>query len=250
MSKLDRTGERGRFLRARKAEANYNGKLRGVARQVDKIVKALAPGGYLRDPDLLDLALGRYSELLQPWARSVAGLMLADVSRRDEKAWIEHSKTMSRGLRAEILNAPTGAIMGDLMSSQVELITSLPLQAAERVHDLVTTATYSGRRAEQIAQEILRTGAVTESRARLIARTEVSRAQSNLTEARARYVGSDGYIWRTSKDGGVRDSHKEMEGKYVRWGSPPTLDGLVGHAGCLPNCRCWAEPVIPDFADI
>ena len=157
---------------------------------------------------------------------------------------------MSRGLRAEILNAPTGAILGDLMSSQVELITSLPLQAAERVHDLVTTATYSGRRAEQIAQEILRTGAVTESRARLIARTEVSRAQSNLTEARARYVGSDGYIWRTSKDGGVRDSHKEMEGKYVRWGSPPTLDGLVGHAGCLPNCRCWAEPVIPDFADI
>ncbi|MDT1883860.1 phage head morphogenesis protein, partial [Acinetobacter baumannii] len=22
---------------------------------------------------------------------------------------------------------------------------------------------------------------------------------------------------------------------------------LKGHAGCLPNCRCYTEPVIPNF---
>jgi hypothetical protein len=31
------------------------------------------------------------------------------------------------------------------------------------------------------------------------------------------------------------------------WDSPPTLDNLVvGHAGALPNGRCWPEPVIPE----
>jgi uncharacterized protein with gpF-like domain len=37
-----------------------------------------------------------------------------------------------------------------------------------------------------------------------------------------------------------------MEGKFVRWDEPPTLDNLTGHAGALPNCRCRPEPVIPD----
>ena len=36
-----------------------------------------------------------------------------------------------------------------------------------------------------------------------------------------------------------------MEGKFVRWDSPPTLDGMTGHAGEFPNDRCYPEPVIP-----
>ncbi|MDR0067994.1 phage head morphogenesis protein, partial [Acinetobacter sp. 11520] len=31
------------------------------------------------------------------------------------------------------------------------------------------------------------------------------------------------------------------------WDNPPTLDNLKGHAGCLPNCRCYPEPSIPDI---
>ncbi|EFO4716945.1 phage head morphogenesis protein, partial [Escherichia coli] len=43
----------------------------------------------------------------------------------------------------------------------------------------------------------------------------------------------------------VRHSHREMEGKFVEWGKPPTLDGMTGHAGELPNCRCYKEIVFP-----
>jgi hypothetical protein len=32
-----------------------------------------------------------------------------------------------------------------------------------------------------------------------------------------------------------------MKDKFVRWDNPPTLDGMTGHAGCLPNCECWSE---------
>ncbi|HBB8701832.1 TPA: phage head morphogenesis protein, partial [Escherichia coli] len=27
---------------------------------------------------------------------------------------------------------------------------------------------------------------------------------------------------------------------------PPTLDGMTGHAGELPNCRCYKEIVFPN----
>ena len=82
-------------------------------------------------------------------------------------------------------------------------------------------------------------------RANTIARTEISRAASVFVQSRAENLGSEGYTWRTSGDIDVRPSHKEMNGKFVYWNKPPTLDRMTGHAGCLPNCRCYPDPVIP-----
>ena len=96
-----------------------------------------------------------------------------------------------------------------------------------------------------MAAEIARSGEVTESRAMLIARTEVARANSMITEARAASVGSTHYIWRTAEDERVRESHAEMEGQVVAWDTPPTLsDGTTTHAGQIYQCRCYAEPII------
>ena len=58
-------------------------------------------------------------------------------------------------------------------------------------------------------------------------------------------MGSLGYIWRTARDGDTRPSHRAMEGKFVKWDEPQLLDGMTGHAGEFPNCRCYPEPVIP-----
>ena len=93
---------------------------------------------------------------------------------------------------------------------------------------------------------IVALGSKTRSRAMLIARTEVGRVSGEMTKARAMTAGSDGYIWRSAEDRDVRPSHKKMNGRFVKWNEPPTLDNLTGHAGCLPNCRCYMEPVIAD----
>lgn len=219
---------------------------------IDVIIK-----GYVTAQDIINAvdviklraSLDRYADLIAPWARSVAGYMLADVARRNEKQWFENSKEMGRNLRAEIQQAPTGMLLHALQDQQIELITSLPKVASQRVHALTEQALIDSRRASDIAKDILQTGEVTKARATLIARTEVSRAQSNLTQARAMYAGSPGYIWRTSKDLDVRDTHQKMEGVYVPWDKPPKTDKNLDpyHAGCGPNCRCWAEPVLPDL---
>jgi hypothetical protein len=36
-----------------------------------------------------------------------------------------------------------------------------------------------------------------------------------------------------------------MEGQFVKWDDPQKLDGMTGHAGEFPNCRCYPEPVVP-----
>lgn len=210
------------------------------------IVQGMAPDGSLKNVQALVDTLTKYAEVIGPWADAAAAFMLADVDRRDRAMWRRNSGEIGRSIRYEIEHAPTGHAMQQLQAQQVELIKSLPLEAASRVHELATEAIPTGGRAASIAREILATGHVTEGRARLIARTETSRASSNLMQARAQHAGSDGYVWRTSGDLDVRPSHAAMEGRYVRWGQPPTLDGLTGHAGCLPNCRCFSEPIFPD----
>jgi SPP1 gp7 family putative phage head morphogenesis protein len=191
--------------------------------------------------------LRRYAEALTPWAEATAARMLSDVNRSDQQAWMVQARDLSRGLKAEILTAPTGEIMQALLAEQVTLIKSLPLDAAQRVHDLTIAGLENSTRAKEIEKEIARSGQVSANRAKLIARTEVARTASVLTQARAEHIGSEGYIWRTSNDSDVRHSHKEMNGKYVRWDTPPKLsDGTTTHAGQIYNCRCYPEPVIPD----
>lgn len=157
-----------------------------------------------------------------------------------------YAQDLSRGMRDQIRNTDTGAVYQELLNKQVYLIKSLPLEAAQRVQDLSTRALIEGGRAGDIAGLIMASGHVAKSRADTIARTEVSRASSVFTQARAENLGSDGYIWRDSRRIDVRPSHREMNGKFVLWAEPPTLDKLTGHAGCLPNCYCYPEPVIPE----
>jgi len=217
-----------------------------VARTISSIIRGIAPNGELTEAGKLVQALTDYAKLIEPWARSVAAVMVADVARRDKAMWAQNSKEMSTELRREIEATPTGSILRRLQDEQVSLITSIPLQAAERVHEIAEESILTSARHTELVKHLLATSDVTTARARLIARTETTRATSNLMQARAVQAGSDGYIWRTSGDADVRDSHAEMEGKYVRWAQPPVLDGLKGHAGTLPNCRCFSEPVFPD----
>ncbi len=209
----------------------------------------MSPKGVVRNDPLLIKMLGDYAVLIEPWARSVARYMIADVNRRNERQWKRAADEMGRALRVEITYAPTGQAMHELLQENVALITSLPTKAAQRVHALTTEALVTSQRAADISKEIMRSGHVTKSRADLIARTEVARTASILTQSRAQHVGSEGYIWRTSLDGDVRETHKEQEGKYIRWDSPPKTDKNLApyHAGQGPNCRCYPEPVLPTF---
>jgi SPP1 gp7 family putative phage head morphogenesis protein len=238
------TETRNKFARVKRAEASYARALRRIARHVGELVRGLAPS---EGAATAEEALRQYADMLGPWARAAAARMLADVARRDELAWAGMAQGMARALRNELRQAPTGHLLQALMAEQVTLITSIPREAADRVHELALEGLTTSARASEVAKEIMRSGDVARSRANLIARTETSRAASTLVQARAEHVGSVGYIWRTARDSDVRPSHRKMEGRFVDWNNPPMLDNLRGHAGALPNCRCYSDPQIPEF---
>ena len=212
------------------------------------IVNGFNPGDPSQLPSMTDM-LRRYADVLTPWAMETAARMLNEVNQKDIAGWKAMAGEISEGVRREILSAPTGQLFKTLQAEQVDLIKSIPLDAAKRVHELTIAGLEDGTRAKEIAAEIFRSGEVSKSKALLIARTEVARAASNFTQARAEHIGSTHYIWRTSHDGAVRTDHKALDGKAFAWDDPPIADkrsGARAHPGCIYNCRCYAEPILKD----
>lgn len=250
------------FAKARNAERSYGAQLRSVARHVARIIEAHAPEA--KDEPIppaslarIRVALSAYSKAITPWARATAGRMIAEVHRRDRTAWEKYTRGMSRALRIELNETPIGETMAALLAEQVELITSLPIEAAQRVQEkseqaLFTAARYPERIAEIEAALAEAHPAATEAwlrnRATTIARTETARTASVLMQSRAEHVGADSYIWKTAGDWKVRPSHRKLEGSVQRWDAPPLSDppDYHSHPGQIFNCRCVALPILSE----
>ena len=223
-------------------ELKYSRALLLVADQVE----ALLAGYDGRNIDRIGQRLDSYADILDDWAAHVARGMFADVDTKNRRFWRSMSQEIGVQLSRQLAETDIGVTVTQSLDAQVQLIKSLPRHAAEQAHEYVREAALKGQRASDIADRIMSLGGITRRRAVLIARTEVGRVSGEMTKARAMTAGSDGYIWRSAEDRDVRPSHKKMNGRFVKWNEPPTLDNLTGHAGCLPNCRCYIEPVIPD----
>lgn len=241
------------FKPAVNAETQFARSLRKVARHSSHIVEMHRDGDKIREADM-DEQLIQYSKLIEPWARRQAAKMLEKVARKNKTAWNKNSKEIGKLIKEQVAEAHLGRVAASLMDEQVDLIMSLPLRAGLRVQQLAREAAYSGTRASRLSEIILemdKTGEVSESDADRIARTEVARANSVITQTRAEAAGSTQYLWRNSGDSAVRPAHEtlhghKLDGMVFDWKSPPTLDdGTTGHPGTFPNCRCYPEPFFP-----
>ena len=201
---------------------------------------------------LIQERLFSYSDTIDAWANAVAETMIKRAAQADYDVWKKVGQDLSADMKRKLREEGAGTIFKKLQADQVDLIKSIPRTAAERVHDWATKAMTEGQRPDTIAKRIRdEIGGVTESHALLIARTETARARSNFTEARAKAVGSTGYIWHCVHDSGTRPRHRALDGSVQKWDSPPVTDYGKGgapirsHPGAIFNCRCWAEPIFP-----
>lgn len=149
-------------------------------------------------------------------------------------------------------DAPLETLMGLATANNVNLVQTLISEAQGKVENIVYEGFRSGLRHEEIAKQIK--GFIDPKnenvkgniayRAKFIARDQVTKLNSEISKSRQTGLGIKRYIWRTSRDERVRDSHRSKEGKTFSWDDPPSD---TGHPGEDFNCRCTAEPVIEDL---
>ena len=206
----------------------------------------------------------RFSE----YCNAVSYKMVTMLEHQNLKTWRKAASKGSRG--HDIYNAikkelsPNNAsgiysAIAEQAMNNASLIKSVPYDMAADFVGYIQNETLKGLRSLDIAHDLHgRFKEYSKSRINLIARTETSKTQSVLTQARAEKLGLNWYIWRTSKDSRVRKSHDVMDGVLVKWSDPPNPEKLAGaasksgnyHAGMIYNCRCYSEPVIDiDFVN-
>lgn len=184
--------------------------------------------------------------------------MVTPLSNVSSSTWRKAAKKatknpfMYRALMSEI-NSGLSSDIENQINQNALLISTLPNDVANKVVENIYKEGLQGLRSSEIAKHIRQyTDQHSRASAKLIARTEVSKTMSALTQARAQNLGLNWYVWRTELDGDrVRPSHRNMEDVLVNWNNPPSPESLVGeksvgnyHAGNIWNCRCYSEPLI------
>jgi SPP1 gp7 family putative phage head morphogenesis protein len=148
----------------------------------------------------------------------------------------------SLGVRS-ITSLGIGEEVAKRRQENVDLVVQAHRAYADSVQDIFTDPESFGLRVEVLQARLLERGDVSESRAELIARDQTLKLNGQITQLRQTGAGVSEYIWSTSRDERVRDSHRVLEGQRFSWSSPPE----VGHPGEDYQCRCVALPVIEDL---
>ncbi len=214
----------------------------------DLLVDELVPRDLRRDA--LDDVRVKVVEKVERSAPSLIG----DIGRRVLK---QNQKEQSRLIGIDPRIDPgTGPVIDGFRRANIDLITNLTDAMRERVEEIISerlgqvAASRSnfepGVDTPKNLSEALQEGLeFSKARANLIARDQTLKLNGELTRVRQQNAGIEEYIWTTSHDERVRDTHAELDGQRFRWDNPPE----PGHPGEDYQCRCTAFPVIPGLTD-
>jgi SPP1 gp7 family putative phage head morphogenesis protein len=129
------------------------------------------------------------------------------------------------------------------IGTNADLIRNVEDKALHDIKYQVQSGFTQGLRHEEISANIQERLDVTDSRADLIARDQISKLNGQLNELRQTDLGITQYIWSTAHDERVRESHAEKDGETFDWDDPPEDTGNPGED---INCRCVALPVFDE----
>ena len=132
------------------------------------------------------------------------------------------------------------------VDDNVNLIVTIPRDTLGRMEEIVYNGWTNGVTTKAITEQIQHAYGISKSHARLIARDQTAKLNGQIAQKQQTDAGIEEYIWSTSKDQRVRDSHRKLEGKRFKWSDPPIVDERTGrrcHPGEDYQCRCCALPV-------
>lgn len=146
------------------------------------------------------------------------------------KTGIDFSGLMSDSVLKEAVD--------EAVAANIALINSIPQQYLDRVEQAVMASLQAGTLNDTLADDLLKIEGVTKNRAKLIARDQLGKINSRLSQIRQQSLGITHYYWSTSHDERVRDRHRRWDGDLIAWDKPP----IDGHPGQAIQCRCTAIP--------
>lgn len=133
------------------------------------------------------------------------------------------------------------------IAENISLIKSIPAEYMQRVNGQVMRAITAGGDLSRLVPELMKSGAITERRARFIAEDQTRKAYNTVNAQRMTHLGIEAFIWLHSGGGQTqRPDHVAMNGIVFRFNDLPRSEktGERIIPGQEPGCRCTMEPVL------
>lgn len=175
----------------------------------------------------------------------------------------EFQRIIEKGIH---VNLPVSAPWWDDMKKSwaednYALITSNAKNYVSKINTLTEQAIVNGLSPMKLKEEIKKViESLSDKHCKLLARDQMGKLNGQITEAQMTEVGLDMYVWSTSYDDRVRDSHAVMEGLLCRWDDASVCSydngktwvsrpsGAIDlHPGQDIQCRCVALAFYPEL---
>lgn len=170
---------------------------------------------------ILGLEAKRHTETFMRQAKSALGIDLTAVVRQEDlEDYLATAATRNAGL-----------------------IRGLTEATIQRVQTTVTNAVLNGQTAAELRKQLTADFQFLDKRAKVIARDQIAKTNSDLNRIRHTQAGILEYFWRTSHDERVRPLHQHLDGNRYKYsertgaeeGRPPGQPIL---------CRCIAQAIV------
>jgi len=138
------------------------------------------------------------------------------------------------------------------IEQNTRLIKSIPANVLVKIQNAVYDAVTHGESMPSLAKQITQIFTITDKRATIIARDQMSKLKSNLNKHNDLAHGLTMYEWSSCQDGAVRKSHEVLHGKICSWNDPSiyknklsdkwkkraSINAIQKHVGEDILCRC------------
>lgn len=136
------------------------------------------------------------------------------------------------------LGVHSASLLDAFIDEHLKLIKSVQREQLDKIGFMIKRGIRDGRLAKNITKDIRQTTALGKRRAQLIARNAPLQYSGALTKLNQMSAGIKSYVWQSSRDERVRDSHRKFDGEIFDWSSSGP------HPRSEVNCRCDAVPFI------
>lgn len=175
----------------------------------------------------------------------------------------EFEKMLEKGIH---INVPITAEWWDKMKTSwmeynYELIVSNAKNYVSKINIIVEQGVVNGQSVQKVKEEIFKaTQSLSNKHCKLLARDQIGKLTGQVEQAQMQEIGLELYVWDTSMDDRVRESHALMQGLLCRWDDasvcsydggktwePRPAGAIDLHPGQDIQCRCSALSYYPEL---
>lgn len=201
---------------------------------------------------IINRLIDKYDPLFRKWAKKATDRMIGRTLRHSTQQINASLKDVSKlfEIRSDLMDARMREVTVAAANEAAGLIKLIPQQYLQEVGGAVARSISSGNGMKDLIPFLDVKYGQNIRHARNVAHDQTRKAFTNISTARLKAAGVKKFEWRHSHGGRhPRKLHEELNGKVFSYDDPPYIGDMYGQPvhglpSTLPNCRCFAKPVL------